>query len=645
MSRQVGSRNQKGFVNRLQRVGMTHPRGGGEILANSSDAGSPKFIFKIPRSSDNTKLIRGIDAGKGMTADEFDNMYDIERENHDTDISMGVSGIGSLLAHFLFSKDDNERHQNTGIHTKSIHGEYQGSVVPFPQIIESGNFDGLVRINSLTPEEIMQFEQEREREGLPLNGVTHLWPYSQEFELMLDTQYSDKPSAADLPFDDRWSIIFGKVPMQICLDKNNGTDQCMLKKYDYMCGANIDYYAGKTIHVIEQYEDHIGTTYFTCYDPTDNVYYVINKHGTGYSQTPSQTEIQRTWRKQGEYTYTLGMRKDARVFDEDNPKKLSSAELHLNPYDAEFFRLQGEKDLLKKQFSKMPLVRNNQVITHLTLGWKKADSARGGSGGMLEHVYHRSELSYCTPSSQNNKMDKAVGIQQTKNQHSGILPKNLERLLIWLKEKDLARINAHFDRCIAHANNRLVAPQRRRRQPLVVHTPPQEEEKKYNEVPLSPPVLNEKPPLEESLEQVIAEESLEQIIAVEESLEQIIAVEESLEQVIAEESLEQVIAVEESLEQVIAVEEVIADESLEQVIAVEELSVKQIPYAMVVNRVVESEVLPVKDKNYHRQKYQEAAALYQEYVLRIIQESNHDNFEKDDGDQFLEFAKNITLYK
>jgi hypothetical protein len=130
MSRQVGSRNQHGFVNRLQRVGMTLPRAGAEILANSSDANSPMFIWTIPKTTDVVRLIRGIDAGKGLTSSEIDNMYDAERENHVEDHSMGVSGIGSLLAHHKFSTDTHGNHQPTGLYTKSKHGEYQGSVVP-----------------------------------------------------------------------------------------------------------------------------------------------------------------------------------------------------------------------------------------------------------------------------------------------------------------------------------------------------------------------------------------------------------------------------------------------------------------------------------------------------------------------------------
>ena len=92
MSRQIGAHNPYGFADRLQRMGMTHPRAGGEVIANSSDADSPFFLWKLPKSTD-PRLIRGIDAGKGMTNAEIDNMYISEQENHAFDQSMGVSGM------------------------------------------------------------------------------------------------------------------------------------------------------------------------------------------------------------------------------------------------------------------------------------------------------------------------------------------------------------------------------------------------------------------------------------------------------------------------------------------------------------------------------------------------------------------------
>jgi hypothetical protein len=71
------------------------------------------------------------------------------------------------------------------------------------------------------------------------------------------------------------------------------------------------------------------------------------------------------------------------------------------------------------------------------------------------------------------------------------------------------------------------------------------------------------------------------------------------------------------------------------------------PVAAVVSEPVaeEQEELPrsiIKDKTYHRQKYQEVAAILQEYVHRLISESNQDDFDKNNGDELLAFALDIT---
>ena len=567
MSRQIGSRNPYGFADRLQRVGVTRYRAGGEVNANSSDAGSPFIRWKLPKATD-PQLIRGIDVGKGMTSPEVDHMFDAERENHAFDQSMGVSGIGSLFAHHRFSNDSNGKYHSTGVITKSIHGEYQKAIIPWSEIMNrSITYDGSVTVTSPSQSEIQEFE--KEREGFPMSGVTHLWPYSDAMDEMLELQYSIRPSAKVLPFEDRWSITFGKIDMDIILDRNDGTEPRTLPKYDYMGGSKLDYYGGKKEHIIQHHEDQKGNDRFTWLNPTTNIRYEIAKQGKGFAKEISEVRIPGTWKKKhGEYVYTTGMRKDPRVFNEDAPQYPLSGIFNLNPYDAEFFMIDGEKDILKDFCSKMALVRNDQVITHLTLEGVNVGNARANADSLMEIIYHRSELSYYTLSVQGNRMDKAMGIQQTKSQHEGTILKNLERLLIALKKMDLERIKTHFKACIARTQ-RLLLPHDLRRpqrgdqdvpQPAVA----QDDEKEQ----YAPQNAGEAPQSEQEAPQ--SEQEAPQH----------------------------------------------SEEVSEQVHVVQQ-----------------AEKHP---KEYHRLKYQLAAAMLQKYVHYLVQESNSEDFSKEDGDQVFE---------
>ncbi len=492
MSRQVGSRNQEGFVGSLARRGMTANKGGSETLANSADAHSSTFTFQLPKHTDAVKTIRGIDTGKGMTESEFDSMYDAEREHHAHEQSMGVSGIGGILSSYVFAKDNHGQLQNTSIITKSAHGSFQQSIVPWGLIKETRQYDGNVTILTPSEELIRQFHEDRPNG--PLTGVTHMWPYSDAVANVCDEQFKPKPDSKIVPLADRWSSIFGKHPMKIFLDKNDGTEPIELKKYDYMSGLEIDYYRGKTVYVIEVYEDERGNSYFVWLNQDEEQSYAIVKQGKGYSKEPAVITVQNTWRKQGELLLTVAMRKDPRIFDERNPKEMSSSELYLNDYDREFFKEDGEKDYLKDYFSKIALIRNGQEITRWTPEGVNMGTARNANG-MLPIIYLRAELSYQTSSSQDNKMDEWMGIQQNKNQHQHSFPKNLERLLTYLKNAKMTEIKTHFHEVLANAQGR------RRARPKLGHIPPQ---------PILPPSKEEKP-LQEVNESDASSESAESV--------------------------------------------------------------------------------------------------------------------------------------
>ena len=73
---------------------------------------------------------------------------------------------------------------------------------------------------------------------------------------------------------------------------------------------------------------------------------------------------------------------------------------------------------------------------------------------MLKSFHHRTEIRYTTFSNQDNRMDKTIGIQENKNQNQNNLPIPLERLITYLKSKDIGRLEKYFNDVISCKTSR-----------------------------------------------------------------------------------------------------------------------------------------------------------------------------------------------
>jgi len=101
----AGSINEPGFINNWNKQGFTFNKAGSELISNSIDAFSEDISFVI-KKEDSQKCIDMIDNGIGMTIEKFPKMFDLSRENHASDKSMGVAGIGGFLSLYKASHDD-----------------------------------------------------------------------------------------------------------------------------------------------------------------------------------------------------------------------------------------------------------------------------------------------------------------------------------------------------------------------------------------------------------------------------------------------------------------------------------------------------------------------------------------------------------
>jgi len=442
MSITAGSRNQKGFVNGLDRKGFTPDKCGAEILANSSDAFADKVIINVTQDT-----ISVVDIGSnGMTTQKLEYMFDAGRENHEGDKSMGVSGIGGLISNYQWSKRDDGQPSQVIVYTKHKDDIYLKAVAPWDTIYKDKIYDGRITIEPMTDDEIHHFVAERNNRA-DATGTTIRFPYSEKINSLLESQFK-KIQTECCNLDKLWSVIFGKINMTILLNKHDGLPPIELKKYDYFGGPEVAYYEGKFSCDIYCFIEN-GKKRFVCKNPEDDSQFIeITPIATGFSKEPRIVKVD-TRKIDSAHTirFTSGMIKDNNVFDPKNPKE-PKAEFHLNGYDASFMKSGQQKDVIKEWASRVPIYRNNQRITSIPLDGFKVSSARAGGESLLKIVLHRAEISYDTDSKQENILDNLHGIQENKNQNQNDLPKQYTRLIEYLKNYHYEKIRTYFKNVI-----------------------------------------------------------------------------------------------------------------------------------------------------------------------------------------------------
>jgi len=458
MSRTAGSRNESGFVNSLDRQGFTDDKCLAEELANSCDAFADKFIFNISPDGSN---IDAVETGIGMISQRFEYMFDAGRENHLGEKSMGVSGIGGLIAKYQLSKNDAGQPTEVSVYTKHKDDIHLKAIVPWGVIHREKKYDGQIVISPMNEDEIQQFVSERNGR-LDATGTTFKFPYTERLNQLLNNQFkSVQTDCSNL--DKSLSVIFGKTKMKILLNKHDGLPPTEMKKYDYFGGPENAYYRGKFVCDIYCLHDNRKVR-FICKDPTDETQNIeITQNATGFSKQPKRVQVDPRKLEAAEIiTFTSGMRTDDNLFNPLFPKE-PTAEFHLNPYDGSFMRMDQQKDVVKEWMSKLSVYRNGQRITGVPLDAFKVSSARAGGEELIRICCHRAELSYETESRQENRLDHVHRIQQNKNQNQNDFPKQYTRLIEYLKNYHYQKINTYFKNVIAEYKRKMIEQEAQRK--------------------------------------------------------------------------------------------------------------------------------------------------------------------------------------
>ena len=437
---EAGSINEAGTINNWNKQGFTFNKAGSELISNSIDAFSEN-IWVVIKQEETQKYIDIEDDGVGMTTDKFPKMFDLSRENHALDKSMGVAGIGGFLSLYKLSHDDNNNPTPVEVSTKHKDGPYLKAFIPFDEIYKTKKFYSMIEINEITDgNEINKFNINRVNDEK--TGTTIRFVYSQNLYELLKMQFVEKYE--DIPtISSWWSVVFGKFKTNIVFDKKDGTQETSLKKYDYFSGQSYDFY--KEVSEYRIYYLNEDNRYVTL-DPSNfETYIEIPKDGRGFGHKPKPTRVNiRKIEISESFILKMGMRKHNEIFNIQDPSSetIDSANFILNSYDEGFMKLQSNKDKIKDFISKTPLIRNGQKITDFMLF--PSHSLRASGDALAKGAYHRSEIEYEVYSSQENKLDQIFNIQQNKNQNQNVLPIPLLRLIQYLKDFDYDQHKTYF---------------------------------------------------------------------------------------------------------------------------------------------------------------------------------------------------------
>ena len=440
---QFGSFNEAGFLKNINRNGFNHHNSGSEIISNSIDADATCINIDI-----NSENISISDNGTGMNYEDIHKMCDMFGSNHMFDKSIGISGIGGTIATLILSKSG-EIYTDVILFTKRMNNPLYKVVFHWGHIMESFQYTGQIHVEEVNKQdEILKFGQERDNIS---HGTTIHFKYNEYFHQIIDAQFEPKKETSfQPPFKERWDIQFGKFKCKINLRTNGITKQ--LLPYNYFGANEIDYYTGKKLNFVEIYKDTSGQIHY--FLVVNDLYYRVRKAGKGYQTKSFKTAFMEikppsiNWEHINTITIVNALMKCPKLFDEENPKKLSTASTFLNDYDEQFFHQQkGQKGYSRTHLSTIGIYRNHHRLTDIQLK-DDSSSSRGNAKESLFCFHHRTCVEYTTEGDPTNIIDNQFGVEVCKNKNNSTLPPALHAIILLTKKEHVAEIEEHFKNVI-----------------------------------------------------------------------------------------------------------------------------------------------------------------------------------------------------
>lgn len=405
---ECGSIDENGIVSNLEKMGMTPDLALKELLANSIDANSTTIF--INKEGDITIIF---DNGDGMSRKTIENGFRAYYENHSNEKKLGVSGIGLKTATLCLCKNNDGTYTIVRIYTFGKDG-YFVIDVPWNEIMAEKKYTNKINVRQMNQEEIEFFKSKLGNN----TGTLYVFKNTKNINDVIQEYII---GFKNIRLDKQIGFIFGRFNINI---RYNGIP---IKKYDYFGGKDSDYIIKEKIHISVFLNNKNNSIEY--YRKIDDTYYDMNNI---VKCTKEMMPI-------GVMYLDLGCRNMRS--NRDGTKKIELSEINLDKdnidtsclrisdYDSEYNEFISNFEFLTEPYSLTSLVRNGQHITGIPIHGLKHSSSRANYKNALKTCGIRSELSYFPYSNQSDIMDKEVGIQANKNQHSGKLSDKLTKII------------------------------------------------------------------------------------------------------------------------------------------------------------------------------------------------------------------------
>jgi hypothetical protein len=434
-----GSINEAGLLNSFFRGGFNVYFCLAELIANSIDAGATKFSYII---DDDYVIMK--DNGKGISKKRAPKMFEMFRENHKNDNSIGVSGIGGKAAMANLSKIGND-YNNVFIYTK-YKGKGATITFPFRDMKREQKYTNMCKYDSTETKDLKRYLSKYLKQEK--SGTVIVFKSSDELldairiQLNVNHELSDGDKRSLLN-NERLAIFFGLTNIDIELIDNKETYK--LPKYNYFKGQKKDFYIRNKYQISICFDESTNDYRFIAYNNDEDNYYeqIIGKNCSRRKLNDNDLKKinfhSENNNNRVDLELRIGIRKDKEIFDEKKPfdvknktdenKDKHSAENKMVSYDSTFFK---SSDLAAKCCG---LIRNNLYISDIRIDSRKRSNARAGFKELIKNNLLKWSLEYTTDSPQDNFIDKCLGIQQNKNQHNGEIPDKLRKLIEYFYDK------------------------------------------------------------------------------------------------------------------------------------------------------------------------------------------------------------------
>lgn len=403
-----GSINELGYIRSMDKQGINIARGLTELVANSLDAGASIINFFVEKEH-----ILIVEDGNGMNEEGHKYLWEAQRENHENDMSMGVSGFGAKPSTKICSSN-----QWVTYFSKSNFGDYYKSNAPWNQMITEGKYTGMIEIIEMNETEIEYFHK-----YVKDNGTIIQFPRNEELNEEILKQFTDPKSIHES--SQRLDTVFSKfIHTDIIMKHCEKPAPINMKRYNYFGGTNSEYYR-RNKFTIKVFKGQLSEYVFVLSLSGNNNKY-CKKDGRGFNIC--QWNDWRASKELHSIDVVCGLRRDDNWFNPPNPK-IPGASKQLHNYENEFF--EESHDEIKSDLFYPHIIRNSQYIGPLRpLPRLKPSSGRANLKECIKNSLIRTEVSYSVKSSQDNIIDSIIGIQQNKNQlNTSSVPEEFKRLI------------------------------------------------------------------------------------------------------------------------------------------------------------------------------------------------------------------------